>query len=192
MSAAPPVMKTTEPFTKPGKNERFCWCLKCKKSFVRRTYQGGRPKRFCCDAHRQAYARKIARDMRPNEFYTPSHIIEIARACMGGIDLDPASSAAANETVRAATSYDIKQDGLKQQWFGQIFMNPPYGKFSPPFVRKAVQECKSGMVRQVIILLNGQHLTARWLHDALAVGHLICLPHSKLNNYRLAPVGSCF
>jgi hypothetical protein len=33
---------------------------------------------------------QAARDMRPNEFYTPQYIIEITRACLGGIDLDPA------------------------------------------------------------------------------------------------------
>jgi len=59
--------------------------------------------------------------MRPNEFYTPSHIIELVRASMGGIDLDPASCELANETVGARRFYDIKQDGLKRPWFGNIF-----------------------------------------------------------------------
>ena len=82
--------------------------------------------------------------MRPNAFYTPPHIIEIARACMGGIDLDPASCATANETVRAPRFYDVKQDGLKQPWFGRVWMNSPYGRFAPPFVRKAVEEFQIG------------------------------------------------
>jgi hypothetical protein len=144
MSAALQLTQSSEPVARKFKNERFCRCLfhKCKKNFPARTYQGGRPKQFCCDAHRQAYARKAARDMRPNEFYTPSHIIEIARACMGGIDLDPASCAVANETVKAATFYDIKQDGLKKPWFGRVWLNPPYGKFWPQFVRRAVEELK--------------------------------------------------
>jgi DNA N-6-adenine-methyltransferase (Dam) len=83
----------------------------------------------------------------------PSHIVEIARACMGGSDLDPASCAVANETVRASRFFDIKQDGLKQPWSsGRVWLNPPYGRFGPAFVWKAVEEFKSGRIGQAIIL----------------------------------------
>ena len=40
--------------------------------------------------------------MRPNEFYTPPHIIEIARACVGGIDL-VLLVIAADESVKPQT-----------------------------------------------------------------------------------------
>ena len=110
-------------------------------------------------ACRMAAHRKAKSLMRPNEFYTPPHIIEIARACMGGIDLDPASCALANETVCATTFYSLKQDGLKQPWFGKIWLNPPYAKFGPAFVIKAVEEIKAGRVQQAIILLRSNHVT---------------------------------
>jgi ParB family transcriptional regulator, chromosome partitioning protein len=156
-------------------------CLKCKKCFAERTYRGGRPKRFCCDAHRQSYARDAVAEMQPNEFYTPSHIIELARAFMGGIDLDPASCELANETVGAKRFYDIKQDGLKRPWFGNIFLNPPYSRFGPPFVRKAVEEFKSWRIEQAIILLNVNHIATHWFNDAMQVAHLICLPRKRIN-----------
>ena len=63
-----------------------------------------------------------------NEFYTPAWLVEKARYVLGGIDLDPASSYFANQTVKAATYYDIESNGLLQpQWIGRTLLNPPGG-----------------------------------------------------------------
>jgi len=122
-------------------------------------------------AHRKAKER-----MRPNEWYTPRHIIEIARGCMGAIDLDPASCAVANETVRARTFYDIKKNGLKQPWFGKVFMNPPYGRIGPAFVQKVVREAKAGTIEQAVVLININHLATTWFVRTMQIEHLLCPP----------------
>lgn len=71
--------------------------------------------------------------------HTPADIIERARATLEGIDLDPASSAIANQIVKADRyyydpySYDIKAnvggspDGLNQSWQCRtLWLNPPF------------------------------------------------------------------
>lgn len=64
---------------------------------------------------------------RTNEHYTPKLIVEPARALLGGFDLDPASCAKANKTIRATRYFTRRDDGLARQWDGAVFLNPPGG-----------------------------------------------------------------
>ncbi len=47
-----------------------------------------------------------------DEWFTPPGIIEPAREALGGIDLDPASHAIAQQTIAAATFYTVADNGL--------------------------------------------------------------------------------
>ena len=63
-----------------------------------------------------------------NQYYTPPPIIDAARQSMGAIDLDPASSDAANKVVKADRYWTRDTDGLAQQpWKGGVWLNPPFG-----------------------------------------------------------------
>ena len=50
------------------------------------------------------------------QWQTPTYVLDAARDCMGGIDLDPASCASANERVGAASYFDPDTDGLSAAW----------------------------------------------------------------------------
>lgn len=66
------------------------------------------------------------------EWYTPPAVIEAARRCMGSIDLDPASCEVANETVKAKRYFTVADNGLAQQWHGNVWLNHPFGKEEQP------------------------------------------------------------
>ena len=89
------------------------------------------------------------------EWYTPRKYIEAARLTMGTIDVDPASSEVANEIVRAKKYYTKENDGLLQDWPGNIWMNPPY---SQPLITKfcnlLVEKYVVGEVDQACVLVN--------------------------------------
>jgi len=66
------------------------------------------------------------------EYYSPKEIVNAARRVMGSIDLDPASSAIANQIVRAKHYYTIEDDGLTQTWYGNVWMNHPFSRANNP------------------------------------------------------------
>ena len=71
-------------------------------------------------------ARKMRGRPVDQEWYTPPVIIEAARESMGSIDLDVASSSVANRTVGACRFFTRQDDGLSQEWAGNVWCNPPY------------------------------------------------------------------
>jgi len=101
------------------------------------------------------------------EWYTPARYIEAAREALGGIDLDPASCAQANETVQAAEFFTQEQDGLGREWKGRVFLNPPYGKdqengsLAAAFCNKAIAEYENGNLDACVILVNSVH-SQKW------------------------------
>ena len=87
-----------------------------------------------------------------NEGYTPPEYIEMARRVMGSINLDPASCDYAQEVVKADKYLTEEDDGLSQDWIGNIWLNPPYAnKLITQFVNKIITEKE---LLQAVVLTN--------------------------------------
>jgi len=102
-------------------------------------------------------------------WYTPPEIIALIEKCLNGITLDPCADD--GKHIEACYHLTATNDGLSHQWFGRVFMNPPY---SCPgvWIAKLQEEFNSGRVEEAIALVPASTDT-KWFHPLIA-SNLIC------------------
>ena len=113
------------------------------------------------------------------EWWTPLQYVERGRLAMGGIDLDPASCAQANKTIKAKRFFDRQSDGLKHEWHGRIWLNPPYGKDARGFVEHLLSEFTRGHVKQAVVLLNCNSVETKWFEPLRQF--FLCFPKGRIH-----------
>lgn len=69
--------------------------------------------------------------MLKDEWLTPPELLH----SLGEFDLDPCSPIE-RPWPTAKHHYTILDDGLKQKWFGRVWMNPPYGSHTGDWLNK--------------------------------------------------------
>ncbi len=66
------------------------------------------------------------------------------------------------ESAKCAHYYTPEEDGLRQTWSGNCWMNPPYGREIGKWVKKAYESAQEGAT--IVCLLPSRTDTA-WWHD---------------------------
>ena len=121
------------------------------------------------------------------EWYTPDVYLDIARQTMGAIDLDPASSAIAQERVGAARHYTVEDDGLIQPWYGRVWLNPPYtAGVVDQFAKKLADEWDRQTITEAMWLSNNATETA-WFVEIARISSAMLFPSGRIRF--LAPDG---
>ena len=99
---------------------------------------------------------------KSNEHPTPENVVEAARGVLGSIDLDPASSHAMNERIRADRIFTIEDDGLTKAWHGRVFLNPPGGRLRK--VEGRWQRASGGRAESSMVVW-WEYLVSEWLAE---------------------------
>jgi ParB family chromosome partitioning protein len=134
------------------------------------------------------------------EWYTPRRYIEAVRLVMGGIDLDPASCAEANTIVNATQYHDLSKNGLSLNWYGRVFLNPPYGKTKNKSNQEIwsaylLEQYRQRNVTEAILLVNAvtdrRWFQKLWAYPVCFTNHRIKFisPNGKFNQ---PTHGNCF
>jgi hypothetical protein len=98
----------------------------------------------------------INQDSKDFEYYTDPGYTCLARSLLNGIELDPASSTAANRFVRAERIYAIDDDGLSKPWnCRSLWMNHPFSRGEAP-CPKDRKQCKKKVCKD-----RGYHIDTR-------------------------------
>lgn len=93
-------------------------------------------------------------------WHTPASLFDKVETAVGSFDLDPCAPSTGGSPVRARVRFTELDDGLSLDWFGRVFMNPPYGRALSNWVSKARSEAGKGAM--VVGLVPARTDTAWW------------------------------
>jgi phage N-6-adenine-methyltransferase len=118
-----------------------------------------------------------------NEWFTPPEFIALARQVMGAIDLDPATHELAQETIQATRYFTKADDGLRHEWHGRVWLNPPYAtELIPLFIAKLLEERLAGRVTTAILLTHN-YTDVKWFQRMTEIADAFCFTRGRVKFY---------
>ena len=110
----------------------------------------------------------LYRSKRNDEFPTPQDFFDELDAEFH-FDLDPCST---DENAKCERHFTREQDGLKQEWTGRVWMNPPYGRECGKWVKKAFESVYGGGTAELVVCLLPARTGSPWFHDYCLKGEV--------------------
>ena len=109
------------------------------------------------------------KDSNSVEWYTPKSVFNELGV---EFDLDPASSNKATN-VPAKKKFTIVDDGLKQEWKGFVWLNPPYSRNMDPWLEKFIEHGNG-------IMLLFARTDTKWFHEIICKADAIVLKKGRV------------
>lgn len=97
------------------------------------------------------------------DWYTPKYIFD---ALQTSFDLDPCHPQQRLPWIPVGHIISLPQDGLAADWKGRVWLNPPYGKETPDWLKKMAAHGNG-------IALVFSRTDTKWFHDAIANAHAL-------------------
>lgn len=108
-----------------------------------------------------------------SEWLTPAEYWQPLADALGGFDLDAATQHEYRQI--ADHHYTPAEDGLEQPWFGDVWINPPYGRDeNPEWAKKIAGEADRPAVDTITALVPVSPGTM-WWHDHYRGADYYCL-----------------
>jgi hypothetical protein len=119
------------------------------------------------------------RHEKPNEgatnvWLTPKYVTDL----LGPFDLDPCAAPSPRPWSTAATHFEeFEVDGLQENWFGNVWLNPPYGDKAEAWLHKLASHGGG------IALIFARTETA-WFQRVMKYDWLMFFPQGRLSFYK--------
>lgn len=104
------------------------------------------------------------------EWYTPPELLDLIYQVMD-IDLDPASPYPA--TVLARRHYNKESNGLIKSWYGNVYLNPPYGRELAQWILKLCKEWEQSHIKNALVLVPNKTDT-KWFSNLASYATCFC------------------
>lgn len=105
------------------------------------------------------------------EWYTPPHVFD---ALGLRFHLDPCAPPGGVPWLPAAVSYSLPHDGLRREWAGRVWLNPPYGRETSKWVDRLVDHGNG-------VALVFARTDAAWAQRAIKWADAVCLIAGRLS-----------
>jgi len=109
-----------------------------------------------------------------DEWSSPRELVEPLADSVGEFDLDPCSGA--ESSPFASETYTEDDDGLSQDWYGKVWVNPPYSDMKT-WTEKAIAQIDN--TNTLFYLCKGDSST-QWWQDAAEHATVICAIDHRL------------
>lgn len=97
------------------------------------------------------------------EWYTPQDFFEKCEQEIWIFNLDPCAT---KENAKCKYFFTKEDDWLTKEWFGNVWVNPPYGRAISDWVKKCSDEISRGGV-DIIYLLIPSRTDTKYFHEYL-------------------------
>ena len=109
-----------------------------------------------------------------DEWSSPRELVEPLADAVDGFDLDPCSGAESSPFANSV--YTESDDGLAQDWFGTVWVNPPYSAMAE-WTSKALAQFRRDEVDRIFYLCKGDSSTDWWQRAAGAASVVATIDH---------------
>ena len=112
-----------------------------------------------------------------DEWYTPKYIVDYFAEICGGFDLDPATTKLQAKELDIPMYCDKDCDGLSKDWYGNVWLNPPFSNKSD-WIKKAREEVDKGNCR--VFLLLPSALETKAFHKYILGRSKMYIPNKRI------------